>query len=162
AAVSGDEARPLDALDALLADGAVSAIFILGPESTLVERGGKIEPHPTPLGDANAVADAVWRIATSAVPPPPSDNPVIDVRLADGTRVAAVFPPAAPAGLCAAIRKAVQPARTFADLGPTGTMARDVQTLLEAAMAGQRNILVTGDGAAVTAVLGAAAAAVAA
>jgi len=157
----GAEARPLEALDALMNDAAVSAIFILGPETTLVERGGKIEPHSTSLGDANAVAEAVWRIATTAVPPPPPDNPVIDVRLADGTRLAAAFPPAAPAGLCAAIRKAALPAgRSFADLGPSSTMTKDLQALLEAAIAGRRNVLCTGDAGAVTAVLAAAAGAI--
>jgi pilus assembly protein CpaF len=159
----GAEARPPEGLDALMADPAVSAIFILGPETTLVERDGKIEPFATSLGDPNTVADMLWRIATSAVPPPAPDNPVIDVRLLDGTRVAAVFPPAAPAGLCAAIRKAALPAnRTLAELGPAGTVTKEVQSLLEAAVSGQRNVLLTGDAGAVAVVLGAVSGAIAA
>jgi pilus assembly protein CpaF len=141
-------------LDALMGDPAVSLILISGTDPVMVERGGRLEPLATPFADLNAVADAIWRIASTGNPPPPADNPVIDVRLMDGTRISAVFPPAAPAGLCAAIRKAALPDRALADLGPAGTMTKEIQAILEAAIAGQRNVLVTGDSGAVAAVLG--------
>jgi pilus assembly protein CpaF len=82
------------------------------------------------------------------------------VRLVDGTRIAAVFPPASPTGVCASIRKAALPDQSLSELGPAGTMTKEAQTVLEAALAGQRNVLVTGDTGAVAALLGAIAAAV--
>jgi len=154
------DARVAEALDKLLADTSISAIFLRGPEPTQVERHGKIETYSASFGDLNAVADVVWRLATTAIPPPAADNPVVDVRLVDGTRIAAAFPPAAPAGICAVIRKPVLPDRTLSDLNPGGVTPSEVQVVLEGAVKGVRNVLVTGDSAAVGVVLGALAAAI--
>jgi pilus assembly protein CpaF len=152
------EAGPPDALDLLLADPAVTQILICGPDAAFVDRGSGLAPVAPALGDPNAVADALWRIANTAVPPPPPDNPVVDVRLPDGTRLAAVFPPAAPRGIAAALRKPGLAERAVADLCPAG--ARELVTILEAAVATQRNLLCTGDAAAVTALVSALAGAI--
>jgi pilus assembly protein CpaF len=154
------DARVAESLDKLLADTSISAIFLRGPEPTLVERHGKIETYSASFGDLNAVADVVWRLATTAIPPPAPDNPVVDVRLVDGTRIAAAFPPAAPAGICAVIRKPVLPDRTIGELNPGGVTPSEVQVVLEGAVKGVRNVLITGDSAAVGVVLGALAAAI--
>ena len=153
------DARVAEALDKLLADTSISAIFLRGPEPTQVERHGKIETYSASFGDLNAVADVVWRLATTAIPPPAADNPVVDVRLVDGTRIAAAFPPAAPAGICAVIRKPVLPDRALGELNPGAVTPSEVQVVLEGAVKGVRNVLVTGDSAAVGVVLGALAAA---
>jgi len=155
---AGAEGGPPDVLDLLLADPAVTQIVIASPESAYVDRGAGLVPLATGLGDANTVADTLWRIANAAVPPPPPDNPVVDVRLPDGTRVAAVFPPAAPRGIAGVLRKPTFAERTLGDLCPSG--ARELQTVLEAAVATQRNILCTGEAAAVTALVSALAGAV--
>ena len=84
-----------------------------------------------------------------AVPPPSPDNPIVDVRFSDGTRLSAVFPPVSPMGAVGSIRRPAQGQRSLADLVPPG--AKEVQTLLEQAMAGQRNLLLTGDPVAITA-----------
>lgn len=157
---AGADARVAESLDKLLTDASVSAIFLRGPEPTLVERHGKIETYSASFGDLNAVADVVWRLATTAIPPPAADNPVVDVRLVDGTRIAAAFPPVAPAGICAVIRKPVLPDRTLGELNPGSVTPNEVQVVLEGAVRGVRNVVVTGDSAAVGVVLGALASAI--
>ncbi|HLK93247.1 MAG TPA: FHA domain-containing protein [Polyangia bacterium] len=144
--------------EALLADAAVTQILITAPDAALVDRGSGLALHPTSLGEPNAVADALWRLANTAFPPPAPDNPVVDVRLADGTRVSAAFPPASPTGVVAAIRRPVLQERALGDLLPGGS--RDAQTLFESAIAARRNLLVTGDAAALPHVLGALASAI--
>jgi pilus assembly protein CpaF len=144
--------------EALLGDAAVTQILITAPDAALVDRGSGLALHDGSLGDPNAVADALWRLANTAFPPPAPDNPVVDVRLADGTRVSAAFPPASPTGVVAAIRRPVLLARTLSDLIPGGS--KDAQTLLESAMAARRNLLITGDAAAMPQLLGALAAAI--
>jgi pilus assembly protein CpaF len=145
-------------LEALLADAAVTQILITAPDAALVDRGAGLSLHGSSLGDPNAVADALWRLANTAFPPPAPDNPVVDVRLADGTRVSAAFPPASPTGVVAAIRRPVLLERALTDLLPGGS--RDALTLLESALAARRNLLLTGDVAALPQALGGLAAAI--
>jgi pilus assembly protein CpaF len=95
----------------------------------------------------------LWRYANNAYPPPAPDNPVVDVRLPDGTRVSAAFPPAATAGVVASIRRTILPERVLVDLVPGGN--KDVQALLDALVATRRNVIVTGDVAALPSVLAA-------
>ena len=144
--------------EALLADAAVTQILITAPDAALVDRGSGLSLHGGSLGDPNAVADALWRLANTAFPPPAPDNPVVDVRLADGTRVSAAFPPASPTGVVAAIRRPVLLARALSDLIPGGS--EDALTLLGSAMSARRNLLLTGVAAAMPQVLGALAAAI--
>jgi pilus assembly protein CpaF len=140
-------------LETLLADPAVMQILITAPDAALVDRGSGLALHDGSLGDSNAVADVLWRYANNAYPPPAADNPVVDVRLADGTRVSAAFPPAATAGVVASIRRTVLPERVLVDLVPGGN--KDVQALLDALVATRRNVIVTGDAAALPSVLAA-------
>ncbi|HVR03176.1 MAG TPA: FHA domain-containing protein [Polyangia bacterium] len=151
AAVAGGGAG--EGLEGLLADPAVAQIVIAGPDAAFVDRGSGLAPYGGALGDANAVADTMWRLANMAVPPPAPDNPIVDVRFSDGTRLAAIFPPVSPLGVVGSIRRPVPGERALADLVPPG--AKDVQTLLEAAVAGQRNLLLTGDAAAIVVLTGA-------
>ena len=145
-------------LEALLADASVRQVLITAPDAALVDRGAGLTLHEGGLGDPNAVADALWRLANTAFPPPAPDNPVVDVRLPDGSHMTAAFPPAAPGGVVAAIRRPTLVDRALGDLLPAG--ASDAETLLAGVVAARRNVLVTGDVGAVSAALGALGAAI--
>jgi pilus assembly protein CpaF len=147
------EAGVAPGFEALLNDAGVTQILLTDPDATLMDRGDGLALHNQSLGDPNAVADSLWRYANTAYPPPPPDNPVVDVRLPDGTRVLAIFPPAAPSGVVASVRRPGLPERSLADLVPGGS--RDVQTLLEGLVNARRNVVLTGDAAAIPAALGA-------
>ncbi len=155
---AGAEVGSAPEFEALVADPSVTQILITAPDAVLVDRGAGLALHPSGLGDPNAIADTLWRLANTAFPPPAPDNPVVDVRLADGTRISAAFPPAAPAGVVASIRRPVLIDRAIADLVPGGS--RDAITLLESAIAARRNLLVVGDAVALPHALGALAASV--
>ena len=154
AAAAGPEATGgASALEALLADTTVTHILITAPDAALVDRGSGLVLHDASLGDANAVADVLWRYANTAYPPPPPDNPVVDVRLPDGTRVSAAFPPAVSAGVVASIKRPTLPERQLVDLVPGGN--KDIQSLLDALIATRRNVMITGDASALPSVLAA-------
>jgi pilus assembly protein CpaF len=158
ATMGGETAGAASAFEALLVDPSVTQILLTGPDAVLLDRGGGLALHNDSLGDPNAVADALWRYANTAYPPPAPDNPVVDVRLADGTRVSAIFPPAAPGGLVASIRRPGLPTRALIDIVPGAN--RDVEALLGALIGARRNIILTGDAAALPAALGALAGAI--
>jgi pilus assembly protein CpaF len=153
----GDEADQvaLPTLEGLLLDAGVTAIIIAPTGTVQVERTGLWESIAT-LGDGTSLAERVWQLANTAVPPPPSDNPVVDVRLPDGTRVTALFPPITPLSVCAAIRKSTVPELSLAEVSGHG----DVERILTAALASRRNILLAGDRPALGALAGAMAGAI--
>jgi pilus assembly protein CpaF len=157
-ATLGEASGAAPAFEALLADPGITQILLTGPDAALLDRGAGLQLHADSLGDPNAVADALWRYANTAYPPPAPDNPVVDVRLADGTRVSAIFPPAAPAGLVASIRRPGLPTRALVDLVPGAS--REVESLLGALVGARRNIVLTGDAGALPAALGAIAGAI--
>jgi pilus assembly protein CpaF len=142
-------------LEGLLADPSVTAILVAAGGLMQIERGGKLETVDPPP-DGNAVAESVWQISNMAVPPPPSDNPVVDVRLFDGTRVTALFPPIASASVCAAIRKSTVTDVPLGDVAGSG----DVEKVLRGALQSRRNLLLAGDVATLSTVLGALAGAI--
>ena len=154
AAAAGPESTgAASALETLLADATVTHILITAPDAALVDRGSGLVLHDASLGDANAVADVLWRYANTAYPPPPPDNPVVDVRLPDGTRVSAAFPPAVAAGVVASIKRPTLPERQLVDLVPGGN--KDIQSLMDALIATRRNVMITGDASALPSVLAA-------
>jgi len=148
-------AAPTVTLESLLADPTVTAIVIAPGVPVEVERGGKMEAVGE-IGERYAVAEAVWQLASTATPPPPGDNPIVDVRLGDGTQITALFPPVTSAPVCAALRKAALPEISLGDLSGGG----DVEKILSSAIASRRNLLLAGDAQAVTALAGALALAV--
>jgi pilus assembly protein CpaF len=100
------EVAGLGPLDALLADPEVVEIMVNGPGRVFIERNGGIEPVATDLD-----ADTIVRIAQRVVAPLglrlDLASPIVDARLADGSRVHAVLPPLAPDGPCLTIRRFV-------------------------------------------------------
>jgi pilus assembly protein CpaF len=141
-------------LDTLMADASITAIVIGAGANAEVERGGKLESIGS-IGDGNLVAEAVWQLANTAVPPPAADNPIVDVRLLDGTRVTALFPPVTPASVCAVIRRPTVVEVSLADIAGNG----DVEKIIGGAVSSRRNLLVAGDApalAAMTSALGSA------
>ena len=127
-------------LETLLDDPTVTSIFVTAGGPVEVEKSGKREPIGE-IGDRNLVAETIWQLANTAVPPPPGDNPVVDVRLPDGTHLTALFPPMTAAPVSAVIRKSAGPEASLSDLAGTS----DVEKILTAALAARRNILVGGD-----------------
>ena len=76
-------------------DGEVSEVMINGPAAVFVKRGGRMAALDAPGLTAEAVARAAVQIARPLGKDPLAE-PIIDARLADGSRVAICSPPAVP------------------------------------------------------------------
>ncbi len=143
----------------LLRDPEVSEIMINGPCSIYAERRGRIERTACTFGGERGVLAALRGLAQYAGRSVSREQPILEARLPDGSRVEAVLPPAAPNGPLISIRRMSQTALTLADLSARGALDEDGVRVLGALVEQRRNVLIAGGtGSGKTAVLGALAA----
>src|SRR5690606_30158604 len=100
-----DEALGLGPLESLLADTKVSEIMVVDAQTIYAERSGVVELTGRCFTDDEAVRSAIERIVTPLGRRIDESSPLVDARLADGSRVNAVIPPLALRGPCITIRK---------------------------------------------------------
>lgn len=127
-----------------LDDPSVSEILINGPDEVFIERGGKLEKTNATFLDEDALRAAVTTIAQSVGRRIDEDEPRLDARLPDGSRIAAVIPPCSLKGTTVSIRKFTQSKITFRDYIKIGAISADAAQFLDVCMFLGKNILVSG------------------
>ena len=134
----------LGPLQDLLDTPAITEIMIVNPDLVYVERGGQIvRSNRTFLGD-DALMAVIDRIVAPLGRRIDRSTPLVDARLADGSRVNAIIPPLALKGPCLTIRRFPTKRTTAEDLVKWGTMTDAAYALLEGAVRGRKNIIVAG------------------
>jgi pilus assembly protein CpaF len=133
------EVAGLGALEPVLADPGVTEVMVNGPGRAYVERAGVLEPVELDL-DAAAIVRLAERIVAPLGLRLDRASPMVDARLADGSRLHAVLPPLAVDGPCLTIRRFGARALTLADFSVPAAVA----ALLHALVAGGANVLVAG------------------
>lgn len=129
----------------LLDDESVSEVMINGPKEIWVERKGKLEITDAQFQDETALQAAVRNIAQSVKRTIDSQNPALDARLPDGSRIHAVLPPSARKGTTVAIRKFAKAADlTFEKLISFGSISPDGAEFLTICVALAKNLIVSG------------------
>jgi pilus assembly protein CpaF len=106
----------LGPLERLLADTTVDEIMLNGPGRAFVERHGRLEPATLDL-DAAAIETIAQRVVAPLGLRLDRAAPIVDARLADGSRLHAVLPPLAPDGPIVTIRRFSRRRFTAADFG---------------------------------------------
>lgn len=139
-----DEAVGLGPLEPLLADPAVSEVMVVDPETIYAERAGVLALTTTTFTDATAVRSAIERIVTPLGRRIDESSPLVDARLADGSRVHAVIPPLALKGPCITIRKFPTQRLDMDDLVRFGSLSRQMATFLSRAVQVRCNVLISG------------------
>jgi pilus assembly protein CpaF len=139
-----DEIFGLGPLEPLLADPAISDILVNRHDQVYIEREGRLEETPLVFRDDAHVMQIIERIVSSVGRRIDESSPMVDARLADGSRVNAVIPPLALDGPMLSIRRF----RTD-KLGPQDLVERDALTqpmleFLQNAVAARLNVLVSG------------------
>lgn len=134
----------LGPLEELLADPSVEEVMVNGPDSVYVERGGRIEETAVRFPDEEELRNAIERILAPLGRRIDELSPMVDARLADGSRVNVVIPPLAVDGPALSIRRFGARRPDPAHLVEMGTLSRPQRDLLEAAVAGRRSVLVSG------------------
>jgi pilus assembly protein CpaF len=134
----------LGPLEDLLADPAVEEVMVNGPEHVYVERGGRIEPTGIRFSGEEELRNAIERILAPLGRRIDELSPMVDARLADGSRVNVVIPPLAIDGPAISIRRFGAQRPGPRELLRLGTLTEAQYELLEAAVAGRRSVLVSG------------------
>lgn len=146
----------LGPLEELLADPTVEEVMVNGPDAVYVERGGRIEATEGAFADEEALRDAIERILAPLGRRVDELSPMVDARLADGSRVNVVIPPLAIDGPTVSIRRFGARCPGPDELVALGTVSPAQLASLEGAVAGRRSILVSGGtGSGKTTLLGA-------
>jgi pilus assembly protein CpaF len=134
----------LGPLEELLADPSVEEVMVNGPDRVYVERAGRIEPADAAFADEEELRNAIERILAPLGRRVDELSPMVDARLADGSRVNAVIPPLAIDGPALSIRRFGAKRPGPRELVELGTLSETQLAHLEAAVRRRRSILVSG------------------
>jgi pilus assembly protein CpaF len=139
-----DETFGLGPLEPLMRDPAVTDILINGPRTVFVERRGQLEPAGVTFDDDRHLRQVVQRIVGRVGRRVDESSPMVDARLADGSRINVVLPPLALDGTLVSIRRfAARPFR-LADLVDRGALAPEMAHFLTACVKSKVTVLVSG------------------
>jgi len=115
-----DEAVGLGPIERLLAQPDVTEIMVNSAVDVFVERGGRLERTSAAFSDDGAIRNVIDRIVSPLGRRIDEASPLVDARLADGSRVNAIIPPVALKGPALTIRRfnrAVLSPRNLVELG---------------------------------------------
>ena len=138
------EAIGLGPLENLLAQDDISEIMVNGCEQIYVEKAGTIYRTDVEFADDNQVISAIERIVAPLGRRIDESSPMVDARLADGSRVNAIIPPLSLTGPTITIRKFSKKPFQAADLVRFGSISEDMVQFLAVCVALRKNILISG------------------
>jgi pilus assembly protein CpaF len=131
-------------IKAYLEDDDVAEVMINGPRQVYIERKGKLTPVPETFPNEQALEAAVMNVARSVGRFFDKDNPRLDARLPDGSRVHALKPPLCRAGTVVAIRKFRKEKLTIDQLIQFGSLTPEGGRMLDIVVKLGRNLIVSG------------------
>jgi len=139
-----DEIFGLGPLEPLLKDPTVSDILVNRFNRVYVERAGKIEPTGLSFKDNQHLMQIIDRIVSRVGRRVDESSPMVDARLADGSRVNAIIPPLAIDGPCLSIRRFGHDPLTARNMIENRTLTEPMLELLSAMVKGRLNLLISG------------------
>src|SRR5438132_1210222 len=139
-----DEIFGLGPLEPLLKDPTVSDILVNRYNKVYVERAGKLEPTGLSFKDDSHLMQIIDRIVSKVGRRVDESSPMVDARLADGSRVNAIIPPLAIDGPCLSIRRFGRDPLTARNMIENKTLTEPMLELLSSMVKGKLNILISG------------------
>ncbi len=139
-----DELLGLGPLEPLLKDPTITDILVNGYNHVFVERYGVLEPTPVRFKDEKHLIRIIQKIVSAVGRRIDESSPMVDARLADGSRVNAVVPPLAIDGSLLSIRKFARVPIGLDRLIEIGSVPAQVAEVLKAVVGSRRNVLISG------------------
>lgn len=138
------ESFGLGPLEIYLQDPDVTDILVNGPSEVYVERLGRLQETNTVFADEEHLLQIIQRVAARVGRRIDEHSPMVDARLADGSRVNAIIPPLALGGPVLSIRRFGHKPLQIGDLMVRGSVCPEILKLIEAAVEGRINIMISG------------------
>lgn len=138
------EITGLGPLDALLGDPSISDILVNGHAEVYVERAGCLERVPVVFNDDAHLMRIINKIVSATGRRIDESSPMVDTRLADGSRVNAIIPPLALRGPVLSIRRFAVVPFTMEKLIEIGTLSNSMAAFLRAMVRAKTNLLIVG------------------
>ncbi|MBI3979529.1 MAG: CpaF family protein, partial [Chloroflexi bacterium] len=139
-----DEVLGLGPLETLLQDPTITEVMVNGARRIFFERKGLIHRSRVVFRDDAHVMRIIEKIIAPLGRRLDESSPMVDARLADGSRVNAIIPPLAVDGPSITIRKFAKIPLKAEDLVDFGTLTEDLVFFLSGAVRARLNILVSG------------------
>ena len=139
-----DEVLGLGPLQSLIDDPSVQEVMVNGPSQIYVERDGRLQRTDIRFRDdahVRRIADRILAVIGRRVD---ESSPLVDARLADGSRVNITVPPASPKHSAITIRKFRKDRLDLEALVGAGSMDPRMAELLSACVSGRMNVLISG------------------
>jgi pilus assembly protein CpaF len=139
-----DDMVGLGPLEPLLQDDEITDILVNGPFDVYVERHGKLHKTQARFRDTQHVVHIAQRIASAIGRRIDESSPMVDARLADGSRVNIVLPPLVLNGGTISIRKFAKQNITLQTMVRQGNISAEMAQFLDIAARCRVNILISG------------------
>jgi pilus assembly protein CpaF len=139
-----DNILGLGPIEPLLRDPAVSDILINGPKDIFVDRKGKMSKTDVVFDDNKHLMQIIERIVVAVGRRVDEQNPMVDARMADGSRFNAIIPPLALDGSAVSIRRFGTVPIMSEDLIRFGSCPRPMMETLHGAVASGLNCIISG------------------
>src|SRR4029077_7941992 len=138
-----EEVFRLGPLEPLLQDPTISDILVNGAQEVYIERAGVLEESRTIFKDNTHLMHIIDRIVSAVGRRVDESSPMVDARLADGSRVHVIIPPLAIDGPILSIRRFAVERLGIADLLRLGTLTEPVASVLKAVVLARLNVLIS-------------------
>ncbi len=139
-----DELLGLGPIEPLLKDPTITDILINGASQVFIERYGVLETSPVRFKDERHLLRIIQKIVSAVGRRIDESSPMVDARLADGSRVNAIVPPLAIDGASMSIRKFARVPISMDRLIEIGSVPASVAEVLKAIVGSRRNVLISG------------------
>jgi len=134
----------LGPLEPLLKDPTISDILVNKHDTIYIERRGKIERTNVTFKDDEHLMRVIERIVSSIGRRIDESSPMVDARLADGSRVNAIIPPLAVDGPVVSIRRFGAEPLKMSSLIENKALTKDIADMLQMVVTARLNVLISG------------------
>jgi len=139
-----DEVFGLGPLEPFLQDPTVSDILVNNYRQIYIERFGKLEATEARFKDNNHLRKILDKIVSAVGRRIDESSPMVDARLADGSRVNAIIPPLSLDGPVVSIRRFSREVLEINDLITLKTLTPEIANLLQGIVRARLNVLISG------------------